>query len=88
MTNGDKIRSMSDAELAELLHNAGGNWYTVDYLTEWLSQEFDEDHDLTKQGEQMIERDCPPNNPPCHPDGCDACRSVWEELEQEEWEDL
>ena len=41
MTNGDKIRSMTDDELAELLHNAGGNWYTEEYLRSWLKKKYE-----------------------------------------------
>ena len=35
-TNADHIRSMSDEELAEVLHNAGGNWYSEEYWLDWL----------------------------------------------------
>ncbi len=38
-TNADRIRSMTDEELAEVLHNAGGNWYSEEYWLEWLKQE-------------------------------------------------
>lgn len=39
ITNADKIRSMTNKELAEVLHNAGGNWYSEEYWLEWLQQE-------------------------------------------------
>lgn len=42
MTNGDRIRSMSDEELAEILHNAGGNWYSEEYWLNWLKQNAEE----------------------------------------------
>ena len=38
-TNADRIRAMSDKELAEILHNAGGNWYSEEYWLKWLKQE-------------------------------------------------
>lgn len=39
MTNADRIRFMTDEELAEVLHNAGGNWYSEEYWLNWLQQE-------------------------------------------------
>ena len=39
-TNADKIREMSDEELAEVLHNAGGNWYSEEYWLNWLKEEY------------------------------------------------
>ncbi len=38
-TNADRIRSMTNEELAEVLHNAGGNWYSEEYWLKWLKQE-------------------------------------------------
>lgn len=38
-SNADHIRSMTDEELAEVLHNAGGNWYSEEYWLEWLKEE-------------------------------------------------
>lgn len=38
-TNADRIRSMTDEELAEVLYNAGGNWYSEEYWLEWLKEE-------------------------------------------------
>ena len=38
-TNADRIRAMSNRELAEMLHNAGGNWYSEEYWIEWLKQD-------------------------------------------------
>lgn len=38
-TNADRIRSMTNEELAEVLHNAGGNWYSEEYWLEWLKEE-------------------------------------------------
>lgn len=42
MTNADRIRSMTDEELAEVLHNAGGNWYSEEYWLDWLKREYKE----------------------------------------------
>lgn len=42
-SNADRIRAMSDEELAEILHNAGGNWYTVEYWTKWLKSPVNEE---------------------------------------------
>ena len=42
-TNADRIRSMSDEELAEVLHNAGGNWYSEEYWLDWLKHESEEE---------------------------------------------
>lgn len=39
-TNADYIRSMTDEELAEVLHNAGANWYSEEYWLEWLKQDY------------------------------------------------
>ena len=39
ITNADRIRSMTDEELAEILHNAGGNWYSEEYWLNWLKEE-------------------------------------------------
>ena len=39
-TNADYIRSMTDEELAKILHNAGGNWYSEEYWLEWLKQDY------------------------------------------------
>lgn len=39
-TNADYIRSMSNEELAKILHNAGGNWYSEEYWLEWLKQDY------------------------------------------------
>lgn len=36
ITNADRIRMMSDEELAEMLHNAGCNWYSEEYWLDWL----------------------------------------------------
>lgn len=41
-TNADIIRSMTDEELAEVLHNAGGNWYSEEYWLDWLKEENEE----------------------------------------------
>ena len=41
-TNADRIRSMTDKELAEILHNAGGNWYSEEYWLNWLKQNAEE----------------------------------------------
>ena len=38
-TNADRIRSMTNEELAEILHNAGGNWYSEEYWLKWLKEE-------------------------------------------------
>lgn len=38
-TNADRIRLMTNEELAEVLHNAGGNWYSEEYWLEWLKEE-------------------------------------------------
>ena len=38
-TNADRIRAMSNRELAKALHDAGCNWYSEDYGLEWLEQE-------------------------------------------------
>lgn len=39
-TNADYIRSMSNEELAKVLHNAGGNWYSEEYWLKWLNQDY------------------------------------------------
>lgn len=39
-TNADRIRSMTDEELAEVLHNAGANWYSEEYWLKWLKQDY------------------------------------------------
>lgn len=41
-TNADHIRSMGDEEIAEILHNAGGNWYSEEYWLKWLKEESDD----------------------------------------------
>ena len=33
---------MTDEELAEVLHNAGGNWYSEEYWLDWLKREYKE----------------------------------------------
>ena len=33
------VMGVSDEELAEVLHNAGGNWYLEEYWLKWLQQE-------------------------------------------------
>lgn len=38
-SNADRIRSMTDEELAEVLHNAGGNWYSEECWLDWLKRE-------------------------------------------------
>ena len=45
MTNADKIRSMSDEELAGFLHQAGYDhrWGLKEYALEWLQQPAEED---------------------------------------------
>lgn len=40
ITNADYIRSMSDEELAKVLHNTGGNWYSEEYWLKWLKQDY------------------------------------------------
>ena len=42
ITNADRIRSMTDEELAEVLHNAGANWYSEEYWLKWLKEEYKE----------------------------------------------
>ena len=42
ITNADRIRSMTDEELAEVLHNAGGNWYSEEYWLNRLKEEYKE----------------------------------------------
>lgn len=41
-TNADRIRAMTNEELAEILHNAGGNWYSEEYWLNWLKEEAEE----------------------------------------------
>lgn len=45
MTNADKIRSMSDGELAECLFQIGydNGWSRKEYAIEWLQQPAEED---------------------------------------------
>lgn len=45
MTNADSIRSMSDEELAEFLHQVGYDhrWGMKEYAIEWLQQPTEED---------------------------------------------
>ena len=48
-TNADRIRSMSDEELAHLLHSAEehlftGNLWNYDKWTEWLKQKAEDDN--------------------------------------------
>ena len=45
MTNAQKIRSMSDEELAGFLHQVGYNhrWGLKEYALEWLKQPAEED---------------------------------------------
>lgn len=45
ITNADRIRNMSDEELAKILHNAGGNlyWSSEEFWLYWLKQEMEED---------------------------------------------
>lgn len=42
VTNGDRIRAMTDEELAEILYNVGGDWYSEEKWVEWLKEEYDE----------------------------------------------
>lgn len=42
-TNADHIRNMTDEEIAEILHNAGGNWYSEEHWLNWLKQKAEED---------------------------------------------
>ena len=66
MTNADRIRSMSDEELAELLFQVGydNGWGMKEYALEWLQQPVEEDcHSI-----------CGATNLPCircNPGGCD-----------------
>lgn len=41
-SNADLIRGMTDEELAKILHNAGGNWYSEEYWLDWLKREYKE----------------------------------------------
>ena len=45
MTNADRIRSMSDEELAEFLYQVGydNGWGLEEYALEWLQQPAEED---------------------------------------------
>ena len=45
MTNADRIRSMSDEELAEFLYQVGydNGWGLEEYALEWLQQSAEED---------------------------------------------
>ena len=45
MTNADRIRAMTDEELAEFLHQAGYDhrWGLKEYTLEWLQQPAEED---------------------------------------------
>ena len=45
MTNADRIRAMSDKELAEFLHQVGYDhrWGMKEYAIEWLQQPAEED---------------------------------------------
>ena len=45
MTNADRIRSMSDEELAEFLYQVGydNGWGLEEYALEWLQQPVEED---------------------------------------------
>ena len=45
MTNADRIRAMSDEELAELLFQVGydNGWSMKEYALEWLQQPAEED---------------------------------------------
>ena len=45
MTNADRIRAMSDEELAELLFQVGydNGWGLEEYVPEWLQQPAEED---------------------------------------------
>ena len=42
ITNADRIRAMSNRELAKVLHDAGCYWDSEDYWFEWLEQEVEE----------------------------------------------
>lgn len=39
ITNADRIRAMTNEELAKVLHNTGCNWYSEEYWLEWLKQD-------------------------------------------------
>ena len=52
MTNAQKIRAMTDEELAELLFQVGydNGWGMKEYALEWLQQPAEEDdHDKRKE---------------------------------------
>ena len=55
-TNADRIRAMSDEELAEFLFQVGYNhrWGLKEYAIEWLQQPAEEDdHDERKENEHV-----------------------------------
>ena len=56
MTNADRIRAMTDEELAELLFQVGydNGWGMKEYALEWLQQSAEEDdHDERKENEHV-----------------------------------
>ena len=56
MTNADRIRAMTDEELAELLFQVGydNGWGMKEYALEWLQQPAEEDgHDERKENENV-----------------------------------
>ena len=56
LTNADRIRAMSDEELAGFLHQVGYDhrWGLKEYALEWLQQPAEEDkHDERKENENV-----------------------------------
>ena len=42
LTNADHIRAMTDEELAEMLYNAAGAYYSEEYWLKWLKEDYKE----------------------------------------------
>ena len=56
MTNADRIRSMTDEELAEFLFQVGcdNGWGMKEFALEWIQQPAeDDDHDERKENENV-----------------------------------